>query len=65
MIGLQPTMNVGKQIRKFDQRIADAPSIDAAAYLAYLKGLMLASVVMGAPQPASNFLPAYEEEFEN
>jgi hypothetical protein len=63
MIGCQPTMDVARQARKFDMRIADAPSVDAAAYLAYLKGRMLATVAMGAPQHASYFLPQYEEEF--
>jgi len=63
MIGCQPDMKLDRQVRKFDTRIADAPSVEAACYLAYLKGRMLASVAMGAPQPASNYLPAYEEEF--
>ena len=63
MIGCEPTMCVARQARKFDARIADAPSVDAAVYLAYLKGLMLASVAVGAPQPASYFLPRYDEEF--
>jgi hypothetical protein len=63
VIGVQPDMSIAKQARKFDARIADAPSVDAKAYLAYLKGRMLATVAVGAPQPASNFLPAYDEEF--
>lgn len=65
MIGVQPGMSVSKQVRKFDTRIADAPSVHAATYLAYLKGWMLATVALGAPQPASNFLPMYEEEFDD
>lgn len=64
MIGVQPGMSIAKQARKFNTRIEDAPSVHAARYLAYLKGRMLATVAMGAPQPASNFLPMYEEEFD-
>ncbi|OBH08955.1 hypothetical protein [Mycobacterium sp. E1747] len=63
MIGVQPGMSLIKQVRKFDSRITDAASVEAAIYLSYLKGLMLATVAMGAPQPASNFLPWYDEEF--
>lgn len=63
MIGIQPGMDIRRQIRKFDTRIADAPTDHAATYLAYLKGRMLATIALGAPQPASNFLPMYEEEF--
>lgn len=63
MIGVEPGMRVARQVRRFDQRIADAPSATAAVYLAYLKGRMLATVAMGAPQPASAFLPLYDEEF--
>jgi len=65
VISVQPTMNVAAQCRKFDARMQTAPSVDAAAYLAYCKGLLLASVAMGAPQPASNFIPMYEEEYES
>lgn len=60
---VQDTMSLPKQVRKFDTRIADAPTLDAACYLAYLKGQMLATVAMGRPTPASQFLPMYEEEF--
>ena len=62
MITVQLGMDVGRQARKFDTRIAVAP-IDQAVYLAYLKGLMLATVAMGAPRPFSEFYPLFEEEF--
>jgi len=64
MITVQTGMHVAKQARKFDTRITHAHSTDAAAYLAYLKDRMLASVALGVPQPASNWLPRFEEEFE-
>lgn len=60
---VEPGMDPGKQSRKFDGRIAVAPSLEAACYLAYLKGRMLASVAIGRPTPASALLPMYEEEF--
>lgn len=62
MIGVQPGMDVGRQVRKFDVRITVAPG-DEAAYLAYLKGRMLATVALGVPQPFSQFAPMADEEF--
>jgi hypothetical protein len=64
MIGVQPTMSVARQVRKFESRIAVADTIEKRCYLAYLKGRMLATVALGVPQPASNFLMMYDEEFE-
>lgn len=52
-------MNVAKQRRKIIQAITDAPD----TYLEYLLALFDAAVVAGQPQPASQFLPMYEEEF--
>jgi hypothetical protein len=63
-ISVEFGMDPAKQARKFDGRIAVAPSVDAACYLAYLKGRMLASVAVGRPNPASALLPMYEEEFD-
>jgi hypothetical protein len=65
MIGIQPTMNIAKQARKFESRMAIAESIEEKCYLAYLRGRMLATVATGAPQPASNFIPMWEEEFDS
>jgi hypothetical protein len=65
MIGVQPTMDVAKQARKFEGRMAIAASVEEKCYLAYLRGRMLATVAMGAPQPASNFLGMHEEEFSD
>lgn len=61
---IQPSMNVAKQARKFDTRMAAASTVEEACYLAYLRGRMLATVAMGTPTPASSFLPAYEEQFD-
>jgi hypothetical protein len=56
-------MKVARQAREFDSRMATAESVEERCYLAYLKGQMLATVALGVPQPASNFLPMFEEEF--
>ena len=63
MKNVQPGMNVARQRRKFDQAIADAPSAEAAKYLADLRGEFDRSVLAGEPQPFSQFIPAYWEEF--
>jgi hypothetical protein len=60
---VQLGMNVGRQRRKLAQAITDAPDAEHAAYLEHLLGLFDAGVVVGQPQPASQFLPMYEEEF--
>ncbi|MDO3336629.1 hypothetical protein P5V81_00210 [Mycobacteroides abscessus subsp. abscessus] len=56
-------MNVAKQRRKIIQAITDAPDTEHVTYLEYLLALFDAAVVAGQPQPASQFLPMYEEEF--
>lgn len=56
-------MNVAKQRRKIIQAITDAPDTEHLTYLEYLLALFDAAVVAGQPQPASQFLPMYEEEF--
>lgn len=60
---VQPTMNVARQARKFETRMAAASTVEEACFLAYLRGRMLATVAMGRPTPASSFLPMYDEEF--
>lgn len=60
---VQPGMNVGRQRRKIQQLIVEAPAPDHAAYLEYLLTLFDADVAAGAPRPASEFLPMYHEEF--
>lgn len=57
---VQPGMKVARQLRKLD---AHATTPDKAVYVAYLKGLLLASVALGVPQPASQFIPMIQEEF--
>lgn len=57
-----PGMSVPRQARKFDLLAAGKP-LDHQVFLAFLKGQMLASVAMGAPRPASEFIPQYQEEF--
>ncbi len=60
MKSIQPGMKVERQLRKLD---ALATTEQRAVYVAYCKGLLLASVAMGTPQPASQFIPMIEEEF--
>lgn len=53
-----------RQRRKLRHRIEHAPDEDHARYLNYLLGLFDDAVAAGNPQPASQFLPMYAEEFE-
>ncbi len=57
-------MNVARQRRKLTHRIEHAPDEDHARYLSYLLGLFDEAVAAGNPQPASQFLPMYAEEFD-
>jgi hypothetical protein len=61
---IQPDMNVEKQIRKFDAAIEAAPSPEHAGYLTGLLAMFLVGVSEGQPQPFSQFIPMYEEEFD-
>lgn len=56
-------MNIAKQRRKIIQAITDAPDTEHVTYLEYLLALFDAAVAAEQPQPASHFLPMYEEEF--
>ena len=57
---VRPGMDVARQLRKLD---AAASTPEQARYAGHLKGLLLASVAAGLPQPASDFIPALHEEF--
>jgi hypothetical protein len=63
MKSVQIGMNVAKQRRKIIHAITDAPDAEHAAYLEHLLALFDAAVAAEQPQPASQFLPMYEEEF--
>lgn len=64
MKSVQHGMDVAKQRRKITHRIEHAPSEHHAAYLTDVLARFDASLAMGLPRPASEFLPAYEEEFD-
>jgi len=53
-------MDVPRQLRKLDALATDPAR---QAYVVYLKLLLLKSVADGVPQPASQFIPLFEEEF--
>lgn len=59
---VQPGMNLNRQLRKLE---AQATTPARAIYVAYVKGLLLASAAMGIPQPASHFIPMIFEEFDD
>lgn len=66
MMGIEPTMNVRRQVNKFDTRIQDARNQgdhQLADYFEHLKGQMLDGVEQGKPQPFSHWLPMAQEEF--
>lgn len=68
MRNIQPEMNVGKQRRKL-MALYPEPPIDPAEaltrikYVNYLLGLFDDAVLAGQPQPASQFILMFEEEF--
>ncbi|AKF14342.1 hypothetical protein SEA_VINCENZO_80 [Mycobacterium phage Vincenzo] len=64
MKSVQPDMNVARQRRKITHRIEHAPSPAHAAYLTDVLARFDASLAVGLPRPASEFLPAYAEEFD-
>ncbi|ASR86824.1 hypothetical protein SEA_FINDLEY_85 [Mycobacterium phage Findley] len=64
MLSVQPGMNVPKQRRKIEQRLTEAPSEAHARYLRWLLTLFDESLARGLPRPASEFLPMYDEEFD-
>lgn len=64
MKNIQPDMNVAKQRRKFTTAMENAPTAEHVAYLEGLRELFDRSIERGEPQPFSNFLPMYEEEFD-
>lgn len=55
-------MNIGKQRRKLTQLAAEAPP-SHQGYLSHLVRLFDREVAAGTPQPASQFIPMYHEEF--
>lgn len=69
MKNVQPDMNVAKQRRKvfaLHDRAEGCPTDDALIrirYVNYLLHLFDGAVLDGQPQPASQFIPMYEEEF--
>jgi len=56
-------MNIARQRRKISRLIDEAPE-SHRPYLIYLCSLFDAEVDAGTPQPASQFLPMYHEEFD-
>ena len=64
MRNIQPSMNVAKQRRKLDTLIDNAPDDNHQGYLEGVKALFEAELVAGRPTPASQFIPAYWEEFD-
>ena len=66
-IGVEPDMNLRRQVRKFDRHIERARGSGdhgLADYLQHLRGLMLDDVKAGKPRPYSQWLPMAEEEFD-
>jgi len=64
MKNVQPAMNVGKQRRKLIALLPTADTNQKREYVFHLIGLFDAAVEDGQPQPASQFIPMYEEEFD-
>jgi hypothetical protein len=56
-----PDMNVPRQLRKLDALVTDPSHV---AYVGHLKQMLLDSVAAGQPQPASQFIPMFLEEFD-
>ena len=53
-------MDVDRQLRKLDALVT-APEHEG--YVNHLKDLLRQSVAAGTPQPASQFIPMFQEEF--
>jgi hypothetical protein len=67
VLGLEPTMNVDKQVRKFDVRIDEARydgNEELAQYLEDMRDDMVAQAEAGRPQPFSHLYPMAIEEFD-
>ncbi|AFU20712.1 hypothetical protein SEA_CHUPACABRA_63 [Mycobacterium phage Chupacabra] len=62
MRNIQPGMNIAKQRRKLTQLAAEAPP-SHRGYIDHLVALFDREVANGTPQPASQFIPMYHEEF--
>lgn len=62
MRNVQPDMNIAKQRRKLTQLAATAPD-SHLGYIDHLIRLFDREVAAGTPQPASQFIPMYHEEF--
>jgi hypothetical protein len=54
-------MDVPRQLRKLDALVTYPSHV---SYVGHLKDLLLASVAAGTPQPASQFVPMFQEEFD-
>ena len=64
--GIEPTMGVDRQVRKFDHAIQtarDAGDEDRARYTEFVKQLMLDELEAGRPRPFSFYSPMIDEEF--
>ena len=66
--GVEPGMNLPKQLRKVDQAIEDhrrAGDHEKADYLTGIRAEMVADAEAGAPRPWSWYSPRFEEEFSD
>jgi hypothetical protein len=63
MKNIQPDMDVARQRRKILALVTPESPFAAQSYVTHLVTLFDASVAAGRPQPASEFIPAFHEEF--
>ena len=63
MRNVQTDMNVAKQRRKLLALVTPDSPFAQRSYVTHLVTLFDASVAAGLPQPASEFIPQYHEEF--
>jgi hypothetical protein len=64
MKNVQPGMNVPRQRRKLLALVTPDSAFAERAYVTHLVTLFDAAVAAGTPQPASSFIPMFQEEFD-
>lgn len=64
MKNVQPGMNVDRQRRKILALVTPESPFAQRSYVTHLVTLFDAAIARGIPQPASEFIPMFQEEFD-